>query len=227
MAVQLGLDLPVRTALGRDDFMIAPSNAVAVAMIDNWRAWPLAKLVLYGPEASGKTHLTHVWAAECGARIIPALDLEDTEITTLAKTPIAVTRVDMIRNNTTAQTDLFHLHNLLHSAGMPLLMTGIQPPTRWHLSLPDLQSRVAAAGHASLDPPDDILLGAVLAKHFNDRQVKPRPDVIPYLITHMERSFASAQQIVSALDAASIARKKPITRALAVETLDNDVRSGG
>ena len=47
MAVQLGLDLPVRTALGRDDFMIAPSNAVAVAMIDNWRAWPLAKLVLY------------------------------------------------------------------------------------------------------------------------------------------------------------------------------------
>jgi chromosomal replication initiation ATPase DnaA len=86
---------------------------------------------------------------------------------------------------------------------------------------------VAAAGHASLDPPDDILLGAVLAKHFNDRQVKPRPDVIPYLITHMERSFASAQQIVSALDAASIARKKPITRALAVETLDNEVRSGG
>jgi hypothetical protein len=43
----------------------------------------------------------------------------------------------------------------------------------------------------------------------------------------MERSFASAQQIVSALDAASIARKKPITRALAVETLDNEVRSGG
>jgi len=227
MAVQLGLNLPVKAALGRDDFMVAPSNALAVAMIEDWRAWPLAKLVLTGPKASGKTHLTHVWASECGARIIDAAKLADTDITGLAQSPVAVTRVDLIRNDAATQTALFHLHNLLHSMGLPLLMTGIQPPTLWRLSLPDLQSRVAAAGHASLDPPDDILLGAVLAKQFNDRQVKPRPDVIPYLVTHMERSFAAAQKIVAALDAASIARKKPITRALAAETLDKTDRSGG
>ena len=36
MATQLGLDLPVRAALGRDDFMVAPSNALALTMIDGW-----------------------------------------------------------------------------------------------------------------------------------------------------------------------------------------------
>ena len=38
MAQQLGLDLPSRPALGRDDFFVAPSNAIAVAMIEGWQA---------------------------------------------------------------------------------------------------------------------------------------------------------------------------------------------
>ena len=35
MAQQLGFDLPVREALGRDDFLVAPSNAVALSMVDD------------------------------------------------------------------------------------------------------------------------------------------------------------------------------------------------
>jgi chromosomal replication initiation ATPase DnaA len=227
MATQLGLDLPARAALGRDDFLVAPSNAVALAMIDNWRAWPLAKLVLTGPDAAGKTHLAHVWASDSGARIVAAPDLVDHDIDALAQTPVAVERVDTIRDDLPAQTALFHLHNLLHSAGLPLLMTGVQSPNLWRLSLPDLQSRVDAAGHATLEAPDDRLLGAVMAKLFADRQLTPRPDVIPYLVTHMERSFATARRIVAALDAASLARKKPITRALAAEMLDKDAPTEG
>lgn len=220
MAIQLGLNLPARAALGRDDFMVAPSNAVALAMIDNWRSWPLAKLVLTGPDASGKTHLTHVWASDSGARIVAAPDLAQQDIDALARHPVAVERVDTIHDDMPAQTALFHLHNLLHSAGLPLLMTGVLAPNLWRLSLPDLQSRVDAAGHATLEAPDDTLLGAVLAKLFADRQLTPRPDVIPYLVTHMERSFAAARQIVEALDTVSLARKRPVTRALAAELLD-------
>ena len=35
-------------------------------------------------------------------------------------------------------------------------------------------------------------LAAVLAKQFADRQIMPRPDVILYLVTRMDRSFAAA-----------------------------------
>ena len=224
MAVQLGFDLPARAALGRDDFMVAPSNAVALAMIDNWQNWPLAKLVLTGPTGSGKSHLTHVWASESGARIVSASDLDAYDLDALAHQPVAVESVETIREDLANQTALFHLHNLLQSAGLPLLMTGMKPPNLWGLSLPDLQSRVDAAGHAALDPPDDILLGAVMAKLFADRQLTPRADVIPYLVTRMERSFAAARQIVAALDNTSLARQKPVTRKLASELLDKSVR---
>ena len=54
MATQLGFDLPVRPALGRDDFLVAPSNAVALAMMDDWPKWAKHKLALtgldHGPE---------------------------------------------------------------------------------------------------------------------------------------------------------------------------------
>ena len=60
-----------------------------------------------------------------------------------------------------------------------------------------------------------------------NHQLTPRPDVIPYLVTHMERSFDAARRIVSALDATSLARKRPVTRALAAEVLDKGTTSGG
>jgi hypothetical protein len=66
MAEQLVFDLPVRPAMGRDDFFVTGSNAAALAQVDGWRDWPFGKLVLVGPEGAGKTHLAHVWAAGAG-----------------------------------------------------------------------------------------------------------------------------------------------------------------
>ena len=223
MAQQLGFDLPVRTALGRDDFLVAPSNAVALAMVDAWQTWPLGKLILTGPAGSGKTHLTHVWARDSKAQILSACNFDTQSLSALFDTAVAVEDVDRIAKDIERQTALFHLHNALQATGHPLLLTGTAPPRHWNLALPDLQSRVDAAGHAALDAPDDTLLAAVLAKLFSDRQLTPRKDVIPYLVTHMERSFAAARDLVARLDATSLAQKKPITRALAARCLDNPV----
>ncbi len=221
MAQQLGLALPSRTALGRDDFFVAPSNAIAAAMIDGWQGWSGRKLALTGPAGSGKTHLTHVWATLANAQIINAADLATADIPQLAQTSIAVEDVPAIAGNAAAETALFHLHNLVLAEGHSLLMTGTAPVAGWNLTLPDLTSRLAAAGAAALDAPDDMLLTAVLAKLLADRQLTPKPDLIPYLLLRMDRSFAAAGDLVAALDAASLAQKKPLTRALAAQVLDN------
>jgi chromosomal replication initiation ATPase DnaA len=129
--------------------------------------------------------------------------------------------VPEIAQDHAAQTALFHLHNLMQSNGQPLLMTGRGAPNHWAMSLPDLQSRIDAAGVGTLMAPDDTLLGAVIAKHFSDRQLMPRPDVIPYLVLRIDRSFAAARDVVAAMDGHSLARHKPLTRALAAQVLDN------
>ena len=71
MAEQLSFDLPVRAALGREDFFVSPANAEAVAMVEGWQGWPSRKLVLTGPAGAGKTHLAHVWAGLAGAGSSP------------------------------------------------------------------------------------------------------------------------------------------------------------
>lgn len=222
MAQQLSFDLPAKTALGRDDFFVAPSNAMAVALLDPGFAWPSGKLVLTGPAGSGKTHLAHVWATASGARIVQACDLSEAMVPDLASGPVVVEDVPLIAKDALAQEALFHLHNLVLANGFALMMTGRAAPNLWGLTLPDLQSRVQAATHAELQAPDDALLAVVLAKLFNDRQITPKPDVIPYLVAHMDRSFAAAARIVEQLDRLSLAEKRTLSRPLAVRLMSED-----
>ena len=219
MADQLPLPLPARAALGREDYFIGKANALAVALLDNWPRWPSGKMILVGPAGAGKTHLAHVWAQDCGARIVAAADLAGADIPALADAPVCVEDVPRIAAQAGAEEALFHLHNLALAQGQPLLMTAAMPPRLWGLALPDLRSRMEGTQTATLPQPDDDLLAAVLVKLFADRQAVPAPDVIPYLVRHMPRSFATARQVVSALDAEGLARKRPLSRALAREIL--------
>ena len=90
MARQLSFDLPALTVLGRADFYVAPSNALAVAMIESTETWPAPQLTVCGPEGAGKTHLANVWANMTGAVIVPSRDLPGRDIPTLAEAPVAV-----------------------------------------------------------------------------------------------------------------------------------------
>ncbi len=221
MAEQMTFDLPVKTALGRDDFFISPANALAVKMLEDWPKWPDAKLALIGPIGSGKTHLTQVWASELGATVVAAQDLAKADIPTLANAPIAVEDIRDIATAPAAQEALFHLHNLMRETGTPLLLTADLAPNHWALSLPDLQSRMSATSVTALPAPDDALLSAVLIKLFADRQIDVQPKLIAYLIKRMDRSFDTAGLLVAALDKAALSERRAISHGIAAQVLDN------
>lgn len=220
MTQQLGLDLPSRAALGRDAFFVAPTNAMALAMIDGWQAWAGRKLALTGPAGSGKTHLAHVWANMAGAQIVSATEITEDAVPDLACGNLVVEDVPLIARAPDLQTALFHLHNLVLADGHSLLLTGAAAVQHWGITLPDLQSRLQGTTAVALAPPDDALLSALLVKLLADRQLTPKPDLIPFLLTRMDRSFADAIAVIERLDAASLALKRPVTRALAAQVLD-------
>lgn len=217
---QLSFDLPVRQALGRDDFFVSPANAAAVALIEGWQGWPARKLLLTGPEGAGKTHLAHVWAALSGATIIGAASLARADMPTLAAGHVVVEDAQGIAGDGPCEEALFHLHNLTLAEGHSLLITARGPARRWGLALPDLASRMEGTPAATLDAPDDDLLAAVLMKQMADRQLSPSPGTIPYLVRRIDRSFAAARDTVELLDKAALERHVPITRALAAKLLD-------
>jgi len=217
---QLPLRLPTRTALGRDDFLVAPSNAVALAAVENPAGLPSGKLVLTGPPGAGKTHLAQIWAARTGAQAFTAQDLPAALPTLLHAAPasVVIDDADAIAR-TPAEEALFHLHNHLQAQGQSLLLTARTPVRDWGLALPDLASRLNATTHVALAPPDDTLLAAVLVKLFNDRQIRIQPTLITYLLARMERSLAQARMLVDQLDRRSLALGRPVNRALAQEIL--------
>lgn len=226
MPKQLTFDLPAHPAQGLDDFLVTPSNANAMATIESWQNWPNRKLVLAGEIGTGKTHLTHVWAGLSGARILNASALPHTRIEDLAGHSVALEDADQIAGNAEAENALFHLHNLVLAEGGALLVTARTAPSRWGLTLPDLRSRMEGTTLARLDPPDDMLLSAVLVKLFHDRQITVPANLIDYLLPRMERSLAEAARLVSVLDQAALSEGRALTRALASRVLDKDPESG-
>ncbi len=221
MARQLTFDLPARPALGRDAFLVAPANALALKGLEEWQGWPLGRAVLSGPAGAGKTHLAHVWAGMTGARMAAAHDLPAADLPELAAhAGVIVEDADRIAGDRAAEDALFHLVNLCADSATPLLVTARVPASRWPLALPDLKSRLEAAAQLVLSPPDDALLSALLVKLFADRQLAVPPAVVTWLVGRIERSAEAAQRVVARLDRAALEARRPITRQLAAEVLE-------
>lgn len=224
MPRQLAFELGFRPASGREDFLVAPSNETAVALIDVWPDWPGPAAALSGPTGSGKTHLAEVWRAASGAARIEASALAGADLPTLVAARALIVE-DVGDLDDAGERALFHLLNLVKEEGAFLLLTVCEAPARLDVRLPDLASRLRALPHAELGAPDDALLSGVLVKLFDDRQLRVTEPLIAYLAARIERSIAVARDVVEALDRASLSGRRPITVPLAAEVLRLRVRS--
>lgn len=218
---QLILDLPLRQSQGREDFFVAPANALALATLDAPESWPQGRMLLIGPEGAGKSHLAQIWADTQGAPVMSAEELTDEAAPDLVRAgAVVVEDAERVAESAATQAALFHLHNLMLAERGRLLLTARSAPRDWGLSLPDLLSRMSATANVRIEPPDDALLSAVLVKLFADRQIAVPAALIPWLVTRMDRSLATARQLVAALDARALSENRAITRSLAAEVLD-------
>ena len=203
-ARQLPFDLPARNAMGTADFVVSDGNRAALAVIDSWPQWPGPAIAIHGPAGCGKTHLGHVFQERTGNK---ALFLSaPRSLPDLPTPPLLILDEPQLD-----ETDFFHLINRVKNDGGFLLILSREAPARWHVKLPDLASRLKAIPSVEVAAPDDALLAAVLVKHFADRQINVAPEVVDYLLRHIERSFAAAADIAQRLDRAALAEGRAIT----------------
>lgn len=214
---QLVLDLPHRSALGAEDFLVSPANQAAVEAVDAWPAWTHFALVIVGPEGAGKSHLGQVWQARSGADRIEAATIDRDGI--IAREAARHALVEDIDRGLASETGLFHLLNQAREHRTSVLLTSRRAPGDLVVTLPDLRSRLRALPVVELGAPDDTLLMGVLVKLFADRQLVVEPHVIAYLARHSERSLSAAQALVAEIDRRSLAARRRVTRALVAEVL--------
>ncbi len=219
---QLLLRFDHRPSLTGDDFYVAEGNRTAVLWIDRWPDWPAPALTIHGPAGCGKTHLAHVFLARTGGRLVTAEDL-------IARPPhdlmegVPACVVDDAEQVAAAghEQPLLHLYNTVKETGRHMLITSRLPPSRWAVRLPDLRSRLNAAAAVPIAEPDDALMKAVLVKLFSDRQLRVNEDVLTFLLTRMERSFAAARDLVGRVDEKALRTRRNISVSLVSRILQD------
>ncbi len=216
MSQQLTFDLSLRPALGRDDFLVTPSNAEAVALIDQWPDWPTYATVLVGPPGSGKSHLAEVWRQKSNAQLITVTDLHVEQVPELFSTKALA--IEIPPTLQLPEAALFHALNFAMQNGCSILFTTHVWPIAT-VELPDLKSRFQALPYATILPPDDTLLRGVLVKLFNDRQIAVDEALISYLLTRMPRSLDMARLLVDRIDRAALEQQVEVTRVFAGKIL--------
>lgn len=214
---QLVLDLPHRTALDAEDFLVSDANAAAVAMIDRWPDWPHWAVMVTGPEGAGKSHLANVWRQRSGAARIDATSFEETSLDQFRRT--GALSLENLEAGIGDEKALFHALNLAREHKLSLLLTSRIAPGDLEVSLPDLRSRLRALPMVVIEPPDHRLLQGLLIKLFEDRQLAVEPAVITHLARHMDRSARAAQRLVAAIDQRALSTHRKVTRPLAAEAL--------
>jgi chromosomal replication initiation ATPase DnaA len=224
---QFSLPLETKPSLTRDDFIVADANRDALAFIDSWPAWAVSVAALYGPAASGKSHLVEIWIAKSGAQRVAAAALSGSAFVLLDRSyPLAIEDVDSSLPNPARDAAIFELMEAATLAA-PVFLTGRSEPPAWPTALPDLASRFAALVSFSLWAPDDDLLAKVARKLFEDRQLTVPESTLDQMLRSLERSPAAIREFVARADAKALAEGRGVTAALVRELLNEEqVRSG-
>lgn len=216
-AKQMSFDLPIASAMTRDDFILDDANRIAFDMIVSWPQWPANVVILAGPVGSGKSHLAAIHSQQSGAVFLTNDDLPKPEdLPILGNAPLIVEDAHKVQLD---ETRMFHLLNHVRERATTMLITSRSWPDSWPLSLPDLRSRLRAAHPLELNEPGDHLLRQVVVKLFADRQLTVEARVLDYIIVRMERSLSAAGRLVDDLDRKSLEEGRPITRQLAADIL--------
>ena len=213
-ARQLAFPFPQAQAYDASAFMEDETNAEALAWIGRPQAWPDRRLAVFGEPGCGKTHLLHLFAARAGATLRPGAAVCGSVIVP-PESALAIDDADAVPD----AEALLHLLNASAEAGVPVLLAGQLPSSRWDFALPDLMSRLRAVTCVGLHAPGDTLLRSLLARLLAERQLVVPEPVQEFLLARLPRHGAALREVSLRLDAASLAAGGRVTRAMAADVL--------
>lgn len=176
---------------------------------------------LWGPPASGRSHLLKATVAELqregasaaylactgGMQVGPGLERLD-----------CVALDDVDRLDDAGQVAVFDLYNALRERAGVLLASAAVPPAQLALR-EDLATRLAWGLVYQVHALTDENKAQALAEHAASRGFRLAPDVSEFLLTRARRDLPTLLATLDALDRYSLETRRPVTVPLARELL--------
>jgi hypothetical protein len=183
--IQIPLPLDWR-GQGGGDIIVGEPNRIAIDLLARPEIWPSHCTLLVGPPRSGRSMIAATLAVTPGLHVIDDADRAE-------------------------EAALFHEWNRTREAGERLLLVAADAPPRWPVALPDLRSRLGAAGVARILPPDEDLTEALLMQGLSQAGSAFSPDVPRYLAQRLPRCYQTVEAALAALNADSLSSGRKIT----------------
>lgn len=178
---QIALPLDTLRADAASSLIITDCNAAIVRALDNRDTWQGHCAILNGPARSGKSLMARYFAGGGGCNIVDDAD-------------------------SVGEETLFNAWNRAREDGEFLLLISRFSPADWEIELPDLRSRLSAAMHFEIGPPDDELVTHLLQKHFHDRGMATTPEILAYVGKRIERNYAALEKFARDTNALALER---------------------
>ncbi len=188
--------MPLAVGAGTSRIVIGNANAGVIDALADPGTWPFRTAVLSGPPRSGKSLLAQ-WFSGCGNG--EAIDNADS--------------MD--------ETELFHRWNRAQESDTPLLLVSNAADGAWRIALADLASRIGAALHLEIAPPDDAMLAELIALHAEMRGLVLDENAAAYLVPRCVRSHSGVERLVAEIDRLSLERKAPASMAIWRDALES------
>lgn len=201
---------------------VAGGNGEVVDLLQRLAAHEVGEtgVVVWGAAGAGKTHLLKAAVALAVERGRDAVYCADPSVSgSLPTGRDALVAVDDVDGaDDVAQGRLFTLYNTLATNGGQLVAATSIPPASMRLR-DDLRTRLGWGLVVEIVPLADSDKPQALDAFAKTRGFSLAPDAIAYLLAHGRRDMASLVQALVALDAHSLALRRPISVALIREWL--------
>lgn len=193
----------LKPGLAIDDFFVSTSNKKAYSFILNKKI-DNKKILLIGPNKSGKTHLGKIWQKNNNA-----ISYENNfEIILNYKKNIFID--DFFKNINEEQ--IFHLINHCSINKLTILLTSNKEVFEHNFLLKDLVSRLKTFNLLRINLPDDDLIINLIIKLLHDKQIIIKnKEIFHYILKRIERSYEEIFLLIENIDKLSLEKKRELT----------------
>ena len=193
----------------KKDFYVTSKNSLAFELIQKWPNWNNQFFFLYGPTKCGKTTICKIWQKKSKAIFLNKKKIEQFFNNTYKKDfnvpdNWILDNVDLFLKKSNDEKLLNFINIIKEKKKSFFLMTSKVPPRQLPTKINDLLSRVLNSLVVQVHEPDNLLLGKIIKKYLEEREIIIDKKKINYLTNRIERSYQFAIKIAKKIDSKSL-----------------------